>query len=180
MARRSTLIDAQAWIDAQDEKIRRIMGRAARLGAEETRKNILGGSPTGSQWHVMINKMRGNQFGARKETGKMFESVKFSRPAWNPETKMWEASFGFPFSPSGFGGIRDTRSSAKYQKRVESMRNPKFRPWAADKNYIAMQEYGSEMPGSNVKVGMHATRRALAMAEKYAMQEFGKLYKKVK
>jgi hypothetical protein len=60
------------------------------------------------------------------------------------------------------------------------MRNPKFRPWAADKNYIAMQEYGSEMPGSNVKVGMHATRRALVMAEKYALQELGKLYKKGK
>lgn len=180
MARRSTIIDAEAWVGKQEEKVRLIVGRAARLGAEETRKNILGGSPTGSQWHVMINKMRGNQFGARKETGKMFESVKFSRPQWNTETKMWEASFGFPFSPTGFGGIRDTRSSAKYQKRVDSMRNPKFRPWASDKNYIAMQEYGSEMPGSNVKVGMHATRRALVMAEKYALQELGKLYKKGK
>lgn len=180
MAKRSTIINADAWLDAQEEKIRRIIGRAARIGAEETRNNILGGSPTGSQWHVMINKMRGNQFGARKETGKMLESVKFSRPVWNTETKMWEASFGFPFSSTGFGGIRDTRSSAKYRKRADSMRNPKFRPWASDKNYIAMQEYGSEMPGSNVRVGMHATRRALVIAEKYAMQEFGKLYKKVK
>jgi len=43
-----------------------------------------------------------------------------------------------------------------------------------------MQEYGAEMPGSNVRVGMHATRRALAVAEKYAMQEFAKLYRKTK
>jgi hypothetical protein len=124
--------------------------------------------------------MRGNQFGARKETGKMLESVKFSRPVWNDKDGIWEASFGFPFSSSGFGGIRNTRSSAKYKAKADTMRNPSFRPWASDKNYIAMQEYGSEMPGSNVRVGMHATRRALATAEKYAMQELGKLYKKGK
>lgn len=180
MAKRSASFDSSDWLDAQTLKIRRIMNNAARKGAEETRKNIMSAPPTGSPWHVMINKRRGQPDHARKETGKMFESVRASRAVWNNETKLWEASFGFPYSPTGFMGIRDTRSSAKYKAKADTMRNPKFRPWASDKNYIAMQEYGAQMPGSNVRVGMNATGRAMEVVKKDILLEMGKLYKKVK
>lgn len=167
-------------LDAEEEKIRRMIGRAARTGAIHMRKKILGGSPTGSKWHVKINRARGNQYGARVETGKMLESVHFSRPKWNTKTKAYEASFGFPYSPSGFGGIRNVRASAKYKSRLDAMRDPKFKPWGTDKNYIAMQEYGSQMPGSNVRVGMHAGEYGMLYAKKQLLEELNKYYKKGK
>lgn len=179
MARRSTSF-AAGMILAEEEKIRRIIGRAARKGAEATRHNIMFDSATGTSWHRRINNIRKQPIGARKETGKMLESVKFSRPVKDKTTGLWIASFGFPFAENTFGNIANTRSSKKYTNRLDSMRNPKFRPWGSDKNYIAMQEYGSEMPGSNIKVGMHATRKALVVSHKYIVEEMSKLYKKVK
>jgi len=178
--RRSTVFDSSDWIDKQSLKIRRIMNNAAKKGAAMVRDNIMFDSSTGSEWHKKINARRKQNIGARKETGKMLESVKFSRAVMDPKTKMWEASFGFPYSPKGFRGIRDTRSSPKYKAKADTMRNPKFRPWASDKSYIAMQEYGSEMPGSNVRVGMFATRKALVEVKAEVLREMGKLYKKAK
>ena len=179
MAKRSKSF-AAGFIDLQEEKVRRIIGRAARKGADATRHNIMFESATGTAWHRRINKMRKQPIGARRETGKMLESVRFSRPVKNTTTGLWEASFGFPYAENTFGNIANTRSSKKYTSRLDSMRNPKFRPWGSDKNYIAMQEYGSDMPGSNVKVGMHATGKAMVVVQKYIVDEMSKLYKKVK
>jgi hypothetical protein len=167
-------------LEQEVEKIRRIIGRAARTGAVETRKHILGGSPTGTQWHVQANKRRGNAYGARIETGKMLESISFSRPKWDSNTKSYKASFGFPYAPGTFGNIRNVRPSSKYAQKIDMMRSPSFKPWASDKNYFAMQEYGSEMPGSNVKRGMHATRRAMVIVRKQIDSEMSRLYKKGK
>lgn len=167
-------------LEQEVEKIRRIMGRAARTGAVETRKHILGGSPTGTQWHVQANRRRGNKYGARVETGKMLESISFSRPKWDSATKSYKASFGFPYAPGTFGNIRNVRPSSKYAAKIDMMRSPNFQPWAADKNYFAMQEYGSEMPGSNVKRGMHATKRAMVIVRKQIDSEMSRLYKKGK
>ncbi len=174
-------------LEKEFEKIRRIIGRGARTGAIETRKHILGGSPTGSQWHVQANARRqkagtypGRGYGARIETGKMIDSVSYSRPKWNPATKSYQASFGFPYAPGTFGNIRNVRPSSKYKQKIDMMRSPNFRPWASDKNYFAMQEYGSEMPGSNVKRGMHATRKAMVVVMKQIESEMLKLYKKGK
>lgn len=173
-------IDLSKALAAEEEKIRRMIGRASRTGAIKMREKILGGSPTGSRWHVMINRMRGNQYGARVETGKMLESVHFSRPVWDPKTKTYTATFGFPYSSTGYGNIRNTRASAKYRSRLDSMRDPKFKPWGSDKNYIAMQEYGSQMPGSNVRVGMHSGEYGLMYAKKQLLEELSKHYKKGK
>lgn len=167
-------------LKSEVEKIRRIIGRAARTGAVETRRHIWGGSPTGTKWHVEANRRRGNAFGARIETGKMYESISFSRPVWDPKQKAYVASFGFPYSPNTFGHIRNVRSSSKYADKIDKMRNPNFKPWASDKNYFAMQEYGAEMPGSNVKVGMHATERAMVVVVKQITDELSKLYKRGK
>ncbi|NBU93963.1 MAG: hypothetical protein EBS18_05425, partial [Actinobacteria bacterium] len=73
MPKSSTSLDVQ--LKKEVEKVRRIIGRAARTGAIETRRHIWGGSPTGTRWHVEANKRRGNAYGARIETGKMYESV---------------------------------------------------------------------------------------------------------
>jgi hypothetical protein len=174
-------------LEQEVEKIRRIIGRAARTGAIETRKHILGGSPTGTQWHVQANARRqragtypGRGYGARIETGKMIESVSFSRPKWDPATKAYKASFGFPYAEGTFGNIRNVRPSSKYAAKIDMMRSPNFQPWASDKNYFAMQEYGSEMPGSNVKRGMHATRRAMVIVRKQIDSEMSRFYKKGK
>ena len=167
-------------LEQEVEKIRRIIGRAARTGAIETRKHILGGSPTGTQWHVQANRRRGNAYGARVETGKMLESVSFSRPKWDPATKSYKASFGFPYAEGTFGNIRNVRPSSKYAAKIDMMRSPSFKPWGSDKNYFAMQEYGSEMPGSNVKRGMHATRRAMVVVQKQIDSEMSRFYKKGK
>jgi len=173
---------------AEEEKIRRMVGRASRIGAIKMREKILTGSPTGSKWHARINRERKKTgayagqrgYGARIETGKMLESVRFSRPVWDPKTKTFSATFGFPYSPSGFGGIRNSRASAKYKSRLEGMKDPKFQPWGTDKNYMAMQEYGSQMPGSNVRVGMHAGEYGMLYAKKQLLEELSKYYKKGK
>jgi hypothetical protein len=167
-------------LDKEVEKIRRILGRAARTGAIETRKHILGGSPTGTQWHVQANRRRGNDWGARRETGKMLESVAYSRAKWDPKSKSYKATFGFPYAPGTFGNIRNIRPSSKYSAKIDAMRGENFQPWATDKNYFAMQEYGSEMPGSKVKKGMHATRRAMVVVRKQIKSEMSALYKKGK
>lgn len=173
-------IELMRAFDAEEEKIRRMIGRASRIGAIKMREKILGGSPTGSKWHARINRIRKNKYGARVETGKMLDSVHFSRPVWDPKTKTYSATFGFPYSPSGFGGIRNSRASAKYTSRLEGMKDPKFKPWGTDKNYMAMQEYGSEMPGSNVRVGMHAGEYGMLYAKKQLLEELAKHYKKGK
>lgn len=173
-------VDLFKALAAEEEKIRLMVGRAARKGAIEMRKKILAGSPTGSAWHIKINRARNNEYGARVETGKMLDSVHFSRAKWNSKTKTYEASFGFPYSPTGFGGIRNSRASAKYKSRVDAMRDPKFKPWGTDKNYIAMQEYGSKMPGSNVRRGMHAGQYGMHFAKKQLLEELAKHYKKGK
>jgi hypothetical protein len=185
MPRSSVNLDKK--LDQEIEKIRRIIGRAARTGAIETRKHILGGSPTGSRWHIQANARRqeagtypGRGYGARIETGKMIDSVSYSRPKWNPVTKSYTASFGFPYAANTFGNIRNVRPSSKYREKVDQMRSPSFKPWASDKNYFAMQEYGSEMPGSNVKVGMHSTRRAMVEVRRQLLMEMSKYYKRGK
>jgi hypothetical protein len=178
MVKRSVSLEKS--LEKEFEKIRLIIGRGARTGAIETRKHILGGSPTGTQWHVQANKRRNNDYGARIETGKMLDSVAFTRAKWDPSTKSYKASFGFPYAPSTFGNIRNVRPSSKYSAKIDKMRSPNFQPWATDKNYFAMQEYGSEMPGSNVKRGMHATRRAMLVVTKQIEVEMSRLYKKGK
>lgn len=178
MPKSSTNLDVQ--LKKEVEKVRRIIGRAARTGAIETRRHIWGGSPTGTRWHVEANKRRGNAYGARIETGKMYESVSFSRPVWDPKTKTYTASFGFPYAAETFGNIRNIRASSKYKAKIDQMRSPNFKPWASDKNYFAMQEYGSEMPGSNVRVGMHATKKAMVVVTNQIRTEMSKLYKKGK
>lgn len=178
MPKSSQTIEKQ--LATEVEKIRRIIGRAARTGAIETRKKIMAGSPTGTSWHVWANRRRGNNYGARIETGKMLDSISYSRPKWNSQTKRYEASFGFPYAPGTFGNIRNIRPSSGYKAKIDQMRSPDFRPWASDKNYFAMQEYGSEMPGSNVRKGMHATRRAMTIVLKQIDSEMSKLYKKGK
>jgi hypothetical protein len=178
MPRRS--VDLEKGLEQEFEKIRLIIGRGARTGAIEMRKNILGGSPTGTQWHVQANRRRKNAYGARVETGKMLDSVAFTRAKWDPSAKAYKASFGFPYSPNNFGNIANVRPSSKYSAKIDSMRAPNFKPWASDKNYFAMQEYGSEMPGSSVKRGMHAGRRAMVIVVKQVELEMSKLYKKGK
>lgn len=179
MPKRNTRIEEQLL--REEEKIRRLLGRAARIGAIYTRKKILGGSPTGTQWHVIANRRRGNDYGARRETGKMLDSVSFSRPKWNPQTKRYIATFGFPYAPNTFGNIRNVRPSAKYRSRIDEMRAPNFKPWASDKDYFARQEYGSEMPGVDKPYrGMHATRYGMREAQKYLESELGRMYKKGK
>jgi hypothetical protein len=173
-------VDLEKSLEKEFEKVRLIIGRGARTGAIETRKNILGGSPTGTQWHIQANRRRNNAYGARRETGKMLDSVAYSRAKWDPQTKSYRASFGFPYAPGTFGNIKNVRSSAKYAARIDTMRAPNFKPWASDKNYFAMQEYGSEMPGSNVKRGMHSTRRAMVLVKKQIEAEMSRLYKKGK
>jgi hypothetical protein len=173
-------VELMKAFEAEEEKIRRMIGRAARTGAIKMREKILSGSPTGSKWHARINRMRGNQYGARVETGKMLESVHFSRPVWDAKTKSYSATFGFPYSSSGFKGIRNSRASAKYASRLDGMKDPSFRPWGIDKNYMAMQEYGSEMPGSNVRVGMHSGEYGMLYAKKQLREELAKHYKKGK
>lgn len=178
MAKRS--VDLEKSLEKEFEKIRRIIGRGARTGAIEMRKHILGGSPTGTGWHVQANRRRKNAYGARVETGKMLDSVAFTRAKWDPSTKAYKASFGFPYSPSNFGNIGNVRPSSKYSAKIDLMRAPNFKPWASDKNYFAMQEYGSEMPGSNVKRGMFAGRRAMVVVTKQVESEMSRLYKKGK
>lgn len=41
------------------------------------KESILKDSPTGTMWHSMVNKQRGNEFGARYETGQMAKNVGF-------------------------------------------------------------------------------------------------------
>ena len=49
---------------------------ASKAGAEAVKNEaILKGSPTGSPWHVKINKKRDNEFGARVDSGAMLDSV---------------------------------------------------------------------------------------------------------
>jgi hypothetical protein len=178
MAKRS--IDLEKALEKEFEKVRRIIGRGARTGAIEMRKHILGGSPTGTQWHVQANRRRDNDYGARIETGKMLDSVAFTRAKWDPSSKAYKASFGFPYSASTFGNIRNVKASSKYSAKIDTMRAPNFKPWASDKNYFAMQEYGSEMPGSNVKRGMYSGRRAMVVVTKQIEAEMSRLYKKGK
>jgi hypothetical protein len=54
---------------------------------------ILRGSPTGTMWHRMVNKERGNEYGARYETGQMAKNVGFL-PADEMQDGYSESEFG--------------------------------------------------------------------------------------
>lgn len=54
---------------------------------------ILRGSPTGTTWHMFANKERGNEYGARYETGQMAKNVGFL-PADQMQDGLSESEFG--------------------------------------------------------------------------------------
>lgn len=62
--------------DRSVDSVAEAVTKASKAGAESVRNDaILKGSPTGSGWHVKINKKRGNEPGARVDSGNMLDSV---------------------------------------------------------------------------------------------------------
>ena len=107
---------------------------ASKAGAEAVKNEaILKGSPTGSKWHVNINEQRGNDFGARVDSGKMLGSVN-SENAQQVSFGVIQGSYGLPlngpdyfleqeegtYEPS-YGTKGSTPAMNSYQKSKEAM-----------------------------------------------------------
>ena len=79
------------------KNIKRAIGRAAEAGASAVRNDaILRGSPTDSAWHYFANLIRGNDYGARKDTGRMLNSVGSSQGVRDGVFGTIAASYGLP------------------------------------------------------------------------------------
>ena len=77
--------------------IKKAIGRAAEAGASAVRNDaILRGSPTDSAWHYFANLIRGNDYGARKDTGRMLNSVGSSQGVRDGVFGTIAASYGLP------------------------------------------------------------------------------------
>lgn len=81
------------------ENIKTAISRAAQQGAAAVRTDaILKGSPTDSAWHYFANIVRGNDYGARKDTGRMLNSVGSSQGVRDGVFGTIAASYGLPTS----------------------------------------------------------------------------------
>lgn len=84
-----------------DEGVRKVadaVTEASRAGAEAVKNEaILKGSPTGSKWHININEIRGNDFGARVDSGNMLSSVN-SEIAQQVGFGVIQGSYGLPLN----------------------------------------------------------------------------------
>jgi len=84
-----------------DEGVKKVadaVTEASKAGAEAVKNEaILKGSPTGSKWHVNINEQRGNEFGARVDSGNMLNSVN-SEPAKQISFGVVQGSYGLPLN----------------------------------------------------------------------------------
>lgn len=149
------------------EDSRRAAGYAAFKGKDAMRDKILD-SPTGSKYHEWINIMRGNNIGARYDTGAMFNSVSMTRGKIieNQDKRKRSsvtASFGWPIDASGdIAPVNPSKRSRESTNRIGS--------WAEDPRYFKMQEYGWSLYNVDYP-GMFAQKAGLTAARK-AMDEY--------
>ena len=83
------------------DSVQEVIEDVADWAANDIRQlKIYSGSPTGTRWHDFINDERGNQDGARKDTGEMFNSVG-STPARYLAEGEYDAEFGLKLPSAG-------------------------------------------------------------------------------
>jgi len=84
-----------------DESVRNVADAvtdASRAGAEAVKNEaILKGSPTGSDWHKIVNQQRQNDTGARVDSGNMLSSVN-SETAQQVAFGVIQGSYGLPLN----------------------------------------------------------------------------------
>lgn len=97
---------------------------------------ILKGSPTGTAWHKNVNNERGNQYGARRETGEMAAAVGYRAYGMNSDGVVG-AEFGLPdseyyldqeygFVQENSGGNRIVKGMNSAEKTINTLK-PYFR-----------------------------------------------------
>ena len=79
------------------DNIKTAITKAAEHGARAVKENaILKGSPTDSAWHYFANIIRGNDYGARVDTGRMLNAVDSSQATKDGVFGIIAASYGLP------------------------------------------------------------------------------------
>lgn len=130
---------AKAYKNRSLKDVKEAIGFAAKAGAKGTLDYKIVGTatgvatPTGSAWHYFANLARGNNFGARVDTGRMAESVGSSEPRGTKG--LYGATYGLPvdgpkyFFQQEHGFTFETWSGRR--RKVPGM---------ADKRYKAQQK----------------------------------------
>ena len=90
---------AKGYLRRSMTDIQESLSEAASWGAKATLDHkIMGGTPTGSAWHYFANIRRGNNFGARVDSGNMAGSVGYSQTVGNMKNGSFMSTYGLPLN----------------------------------------------------------------------------------